>query len=223
MIYDENKIALIACVNDEVMYQESLAYIEKLEIPEGMELELLEIQNAESMCSGYQEAMEATDAKYKIYMHQDTFLVYKQILPKIIEIFRRDSSVGIIGLNGCRELSHQKPMWWRSNIRFGQAYNKLSYEYIDHFVYGEFTEDYISVDAMDGIFLATQYDLPWRQDLFHGWHFYDISHTRDFIDAGYKAVIPRQDKPWIMHYAGMKAQDESYYEAMRIFQENYRW
>lgn len=223
MIYDEKKIALIACVNDERMYEESLAYIEKLEVPDGMELELIEIQEAESMCSGYQEAMESTDAKYKIYMHQDTFLVYKQILTKIIELFHRDSSVGIVGLAGCKQLMHSTPIWWQSKDRYGQVYNKLSDEYIEYKIYGEFVEEYISVDAMDGIFLATQYDLPWRQDLFHGWHFYDISHTRDFIDAGYQAVIPRQEKPWVMHYAGMRALDESYHEAMRIFKDNYRW
>ena len=223
MIYDENKIAIIACVNDEIMYQESLAYIEKLEIPEGMELELLEIQGAESMCSGYQEAMESSNARYKIYMHQDVFLLYRKILPRIIEIFRQDSTVGIIGLGGCRQLPQDKPIWWSSQEKYGKVYNRLSYERIQMNIYGEVLEDCMSMEALDGIFLATQYDLPWRQDLFHGWHFYDISHTRDFIDAGYKAVIPRQEKPWVMHYAGMKVADESYYDAMKIFQDNYRW
>lgn len=222
MKYDENKIALIACVNDEIMYRESVAYIEKLEIPAGMELELIEIQEAESMCSGYQEAMESTDAIYKIYMHQDTFLVDRQILLRIMEIFRQDESIGLIGVAGCRNLPRKSPIWWNGD-RYGKTYNRRSYESNELSIYGEVREEYISVDALDGVFMATRYDLPWRQDLFHGWHFYDISHTRDFVDAGYLAVIPRQEKPWVMHYAGMKALDESYYEAMEIFKRNYQW
>ena len=63
MIYDDSKIAIIACVNDKEMYEESLVYIKHLEIPQDMTVELIQVQQAVSMTSGYQEAMESSDAK----------------------------------------------------------------------------------------------------------------------------------------------------------------
>ena len=68
---DENKICFIACVNDERFYEESVYYLNQLVIPEGMTLDLLAVRGASSMASGYQKAMESSDAKYKIYIHQD--------------------------------------------------------------------------------------------------------------------------------------------------------
>ena len=77
--------------------------------------------------------------------------------------------------------------------------------------------------AIDGLFMATQYDLPWRADLFHGWHFYDISQSREFINAGYKVVIPYQQEPWVIHDCGRKELGENFYDSMTIFKDNYRW
>ena len=38
-----------------------------------------------------------------------------------------------------------------------------------------------SVAAADGLLLATQYDIDWREDLFENWHFYDISQCMEFL------------------------------------------
>ena len=43
MIYDNNKVAIIACVNNEDIYKESLLYIEQLNVPENMQIELIEV------------------------------------------------------------------------------------------------------------------------------------------------------------------------------------
>ena len=32
------------------------------------------------------------------------------------------------------------------------------------------------VEGVDGLLMATQYDIPWREDLFDGWDFYDLVH-----------------------------------------------
>ena len=61
-----NKVCFIACVNDEFFYEESVLYIKYLHVPAGMQVDLLAVRGAESMAAGYQAAMEASDAKYKI-------------------------------------------------------------------------------------------------------------------------------------------------------------
>ena len=47
--------------------------------------------------------------------------------------------------------------------------------------------------------MATQYDLPWREDLFQGWDFYDASQSVEFWKAGYKVVVPHMETPWCLH------------------------
>ena len=79
-VVDNQKIAIISCVNDERMYKEACFYIDHLEIPNGMQVEILSVYDAESITSGYQEAMLASNARYKIYIHQDIFVLNKMTL-----------------------------------------------------------------------------------------------------------------------------------------------
>ena len=88
---------------------------------------------------------------------------------------------------------------------------------------GIITRDaYTSVTAVDGLFLATQYDLPWREDLFPGWHYYDLSQCMEFTRAGYEIAIPRQEKPWCLHDSGITPMDESFHEAREAFLRIYQ-
>lgn len=72
---ENNQIAIIICANDEQYYDECIRYIEELRIPEGYNVDILCIQEAESMAKGYNAGMQESDAKYKIYLHQDTFIL----------------------------------------------------------------------------------------------------------------------------------------------------
>ena len=74
---NDNSIAFITCVNDEEQYEECLRYINNLNIPEGYEIEVVSIKEAESITAGYNAAMKSTESKYKIYLHQDTYIVNK--------------------------------------------------------------------------------------------------------------------------------------------------
>ena len=74
---DDSKIAFITCTNNEEWYDECLLYLKSLEIPEDMTAEFLPVRGAASMAAGYNQGMKATDAKYKVYLHQDVLLVKK--------------------------------------------------------------------------------------------------------------------------------------------------
>ena len=76
---NEKKICFIACVNDIDFFNECLLYIDRLYVPDGFEIDVLSIEEAKSMTSGYNEGMNASDAKYKIYLHQD---IVKKIFKK---------------------------------------------------------------------------------------------------------------------------------------------
>lgn len=225
---DDHSICFISNVNNEAEYEGAKKAILELEIPSCYKVEILGVRHASSMAAGYQQAMEASNAKYKIYLHQDVFVINPMLISNLLEIFQVDSKVGMIELAGAAKLRQDKPAWWISepSTLFGTCYTRLSENEMVRHYYGEVpggSGAYVSVAAIDGLFMATQYDLSWRADLFHGWHFYDISQSREFINVGYKVVIPHQQEPWVIHDCGRKPLDDSYYENMRIFKENYNW
>ena len=49
-------------------------------------------------------------------------------------------------------------------------------------------EPWLEVEAVDGLMIATQVDVPWQEQLFDGWHFYDISMCKDLQRQGCKVV-----------------------------------
>lgn len=221
--YNEQKISVISCVNDERMYEEACLYLDQLNVPAGMEVELIAVREAESMTEGYQAAMLSSDAKYKIYMHQDVFLINKDIFIKLVEIFRADALVGMIGLIGAEKLAPGNPCWWIGTKECGAIVAKKAPEKNIWAVRAIAEGPYMDVEAIDGAFMATQYDLPWRTDLFKGWHFYDTSQTFEYSKAGYRTVIPRQTEPWFIHFNGRKFPGKDYEKAMEIFAKHYKW
>ena len=82
--YNEKKICFIICTNDDRKLQECLLYIELLTIPDGYEIEVITIKDAGSMAKGYNEAMNSSDARYKVYLHQDVFITETSFMEKII-------------------------------------------------------------------------------------------------------------------------------------------
>ena len=81
---NEKKICFIICVNNDTYEQEQMRYLNRLIVPDGYEMEILSIREAKSMTSGYNEGMHASDAKYKVYMHQDVFIVNKNFIADLL-------------------------------------------------------------------------------------------------------------------------------------------
>lgn len=197
---DEHKICFIMCCNNEMYMEECLFYIHRLEVPAGYTVEALTIWDAASMTAGYNEGMQSSDAKYKVYLHQDTFLVDRHFLTKLLEVFRQDSRIGIVGAIGAPKLSHTGVMW---NVdRWGMLYEQHIYETVKLYNYPEHSPQLLDVEVMDGFLLATQYDLPWREELFDKWDFYDCSQCKEFARRGYRVVVPYLEEPWAVHDAG---------------------
>lgn len=191
---NNKKICFIACVNNDEYEQEMIRYISNLYIPDGYELDYLSIRDAASMCAGYNEGMNASDAKYKVYLHQDTFIVDPYFLINMLRVFE-DETVGMMGLVGSEKLPDDGVMW--HGKRIGEVYFSTYYKSGVN-MRGK-VDSVTDVEAVDGFLIATQIDISWREDLFTKWDFYDISQSAEMRRAGYKVVIPNQDTPWCMH------------------------
>lgn len=217
---DDKKICFIACVNNNRYWEECLEYLNRLMVPNGYEIDLLEIRDAQSMCAGYNEAMAATDAKYKVYLHQDVFITDPWFLFELLEIFENDASIGMVGLVGSLGIPEDAVVWHGARVSRIYRENNTSIDSLyEKAVYDP--SKIVSVEGVDGLLIATSVDMPWREDVFDGWDFYDLSQSREFINAGYKVVVPDYERPFAVHDDGMVLNLTNYDRYRMLFLERY--
>lgn len=214
-----NKFCFISCVNDKAMYNECLRYITNLNIPEGYEVENICVEDASCITEGYNNAMKSSDAKFKIYLHQDTFIINKDFLFNIINIFNQNLKIGMLGVVGAKKLP-ASAIWWNAAEISGKFYDSHTGK-MEEYLFGEAKGDFDEVQAIDGLIMITQYDVLWRDDLFKGWHFYDISQSMEFKRAGYKVAVLKQDKPLCIHDSGITPIKDDYEYCREIFIQEY--
>lgn len=217
---DAAKVAFITCVNSDYWYDECVLYLKSLDVPRGMSVEIIPIRGASAMTAGYNLAMRDSAAKYKIYLHQDTLIVNKKIIADLLRIFS-DSTIGAVGVIGCVNLP-ATGVWWDGMRTYGRVLHACEPESVVDSECAEPDGDYQEVEAVDGLFFATQYDLPWREDLFDGWHLYDASQCKEFQRAGWRVVVPNQRADfWCIHCPKEKPLDPRYRRYQKIFLREY--
>ena len=194
------KCCFITCVNDELSYDECLFYINRQIIPDNYEIDTIAIREADGMCAGYNAAMKESVADIKVYLHQDVCILKPFFVLELVRIFESDKSIGMVGMVGSIKLPPDAVMW------HGMRYGKLYADGME-LTYGMPAMDdeylYYYVEAVDGLLIATNRDIPWREDLFDRWHFYDASQSAEFRKKGYKVVVPDQSSPWVAHDDGL--------------------
>lgn len=193
---NNQKIAFIICVNNELYFSECQYYISRLEVPENFEVEVLAIREATSMCAAYNLGMQSSDAKYKVYMHQDVFIRNNNFIAEIVERFLNNEKVGMIGMAGGTGMPKTGVTYlaWNEGIVDCREPD-MAYRLIC----GRDKRQDVLVDAADGLLLATQYDILWREDLFVDFDFYDISQCFEMKRKGYDILVPYQKEPWVIH------------------------
>ena len=214
---NEKKIAFCMCSNKEQYEREALHYIETLNIPAGYEIETVVIRNATGMAEGYNRAMNASDAKYKVYLHQDVMIIERDFIKKILTIFE-DRSIGCIGMVGSEKLPENAVMWYGERV--GTIWSNYIY-YMEESRWKSVCGDYQKVEAVDGLLMATQYDIRWREDIFKAWDFYDVSQCQEFIKRGYDVVVPNMQSPWCIHDCGV-TESENYFKERKKFIREYK-
>jgi hypothetical protein len=234
-------LAFITCVNDETQYDTCIRHLDALQIPAGHTVETIAVFGAPSMAEGYQRAMEASTARYKIYVHQDVYIVHRELLPKLVTLFRTHSRLGMVGVVGATRLT-ASGIWWLNNA--SHSYGRI-WEYSRpggfwswlgpfnrrrlHLIrYRSFVGDYLPAAVVDGLFLATQYDLPWISPL-GGFELYEQVQGLEFIKAGLEIGIARQETVWCLHWGPLlefsshqrRHRDLSFHHRVAAFQQHF--
>ena len=117
----------------------------------------------------YNAVMRASDAKYKIYLDERAVITNGNFLIDLLKVFQSDKTVGAVGTSGAIKLSTHGVSLMSSK----RVFKNFSCE----------------VEILDGFFFATQYDLPWRDDLFADNFFGGEAQCVEFRRAGYKLFV----------------------------------
>lgn len=219
---DDKKICFITAVNDEEQYAVCLRALKALKVPEGMTAEYIAVRGAASMTAAYQEAMLASTAKYKIYLHQDIECLNRQMLRRLITLFRKYPEYGLLGVAGATRLS-DKGVWYAG--KFEDMIGAIDDDHdgvMQKYRWRTDGKDITEAEGVDGVFLATQYDVDWRTDIFKRWHFYDMSQSKEFQRRGYKVGVVTQKNVWCRHHSG-EASLTGYDRERKLFKREYFW
>lgn len=268
---DSKKMAFIFCSNDKLYSEEVIIYLRHLIIPKGWTAEVLVVWNAPGMAAAYNYAMNRSNAKYKTYMHHDTFLIHPAFIQDVVAMMQQENAPAMLGIAGCEKLEADA-VWWKADrdglcmtcyqeaILTMLASNSLAEALSDKNGNKESNrkgnkegnregnkednregnkedqesavkrakfekyqkQGYAPVQSLDGILLVTKEDIRWREDLFDGWHFYDISQGLEFARNGLQIGCIVDTDMWVLHETTMRKDPKDTYEKYRqIFLKEY--
>ncbi len=219
---DPHAIAFITAVKDEAQYRICRQYLDALEIPSGFDVEKIAVFGGASMPECYQRAMEASTARYKIYLHVDTYVVHRGVLPDLLGLFDRYPRLGLVGVVGSTRLPPSGIFWvnnplysygclWQNSPPGfpGSVVGPAHRRRLHSMRFRSFVGDYLPAAIVDGFFMATQYDMPWihpHLGFDFGFDLYDHAQALEFIKAGLEVGIARQGTVWCVHWGPLGQQ-----------------
>ena len=179
-------------------------YLDAIDVPQGYAVELIEVPSGGNVAATYQRAMERSDAKYKVYLSPGSILLRLNFFEEMLRVFAKDPAIGAMGLIGAKQLS-------TSGVLAKSAFVRGRLLYADDTVFhGENIEsDIEDVMAVSGDLVATQYDIPWRRDLFQGNCFVAEAQCIEFRRVGYRTVVLQQEEAWLLTSAKEISYDET--------------
>ncbi len=85
--------------------------------------------------------------------------------------------------NGVRQRHGCTYPWSEQNKRIGWIYLDRVHDEI-YSEMGKVKKTFEEVITIEGLLTATQDDIKWRDDLFSGWDYYDLSQSMEFRRTG---------------------------------------
>ena len=192
-VQEEKKIAVIIARSGEALPAELLMSLRLLEQPAGFTMELVEVEGKAGMAAAYGQAMEASAAKYKVYLDERVRILEPRLLTRLVRLFEKHADLGIVGVSGTKLLPPDG-IAFHSTRRIGSL--RLAGE-ARTVAWGMVLGEAEDVLAVDGFLMATQIDLPWREDLFHGAAFFDAAQCLEFRRQGLRSAVLAADEPLV--------------------------
>ena len=184
-----NKFCFIACISNDDSDMRIAQNLCELSVPEGYEIEYLGVRQAPSIAAGYNEALDSTDAQYKIFIKESAVIVNPDILSIILKIFEKDRKIDAIGAWGTDKMPTDMV------ISHGTLYGVPSD--ITFPVEG----DYQEVLCISDDILVIKGDYRFDDSSFDDEYFYNVSLCADILRNSKRIVVANQNAPWLSAYS----------------------
>lgn len=191
---EQDLICFVILSHDEAAYNHCTRFLDRLIVPVGMRVQYMRGDGYDggktaALC---QTAMTASDAKYKIYMSDCVSITNPRFLPAVINAFRADETLGILGVMGYSASPFSDDFWTSAPIG-AVTFCKDGKEKTAHYLYDE--KNITPAKVLIPPILATQYDVPWRQ-MFQSARYAAMSLSLEHQRKGYTAAVLPQETIW---------------------------
>ena len=172
--------------------------IRELKVPDGYELQVARWRDmGENYAEAARQLMAESSAKYKIFLDPRVSFIVEDALCVMLSIFRKNPEIGALGICGSRWFSTReqglKPVGGFFALDEEGTPRKYQWD-----VGGSFRDDYEYVHHLNGMMLATQYDLPVAETGARSWMGENLLRSFDYASFGYQLAVPRQPVPWCL-------------------------
>ena len=192
MKYD---IAFIVYGDDEWIISENIDYINSLIIPEGLSIEIIKVIGNEELSDKLEAGRVQTNAKVKIYLNQNSYIIDKNFVLKILKAFEDNPKVGIIGTRGCyKNIDTDKIEFIGNNLY--QQYGLGSQIGI---LKEGYEQGIIETLAIDNHIMITAKDTPWGGNSSNA----NIVKSVELRHMGYNTAVIVEDNPMVLFDNGI--------------------
>ena len=191
----KDKIAFLLYGTDEWILSENLEYLNSLYVPDDIDVEIYKLNSADGLLPTFENGRLLSDARYKVYLNQNTYIIDKKFIPRVIGVFQNHPQIGMIGVRGFR-MDQEKNQAEFEGYNLSHVYDIFSF--VREFREGTAT-GIIPVLALDRHLMVTSADTPWigEESNFH------IAKSVELRHAGIETVVMVADQPMVLFDNGV--------------------
>ncbi|MBB4803655.1 glycosyltransferase involved in cell wall biosynthesis [Flavobacterium nitrogenifigens] len=167
---------------------------ENIQTTVGCEYELIVIDNSANQYSifeAYNFGLKKSRYDFVCFLHDDILIHSSNWGELLVETFRENKEIGLIGVAGSLIKTKMPSGWWNSPqekkaIHLIQHSNKL----VEKWDYGFENNSWIEVAAIDGVFMMMRKDANIQfNSKMKGFHNYDLNISFEYRKNGYKVMV----------------------------------
>jgi len=156
------------------------------------DLQIIAVSGTEALTKNYNEGLKKAQYRIKFFIHDDINIMDNAdttVLPlfvKIENLFNNFPKTGLIGLAGTTGLSNG--WWWETPREAIVGHVYMGGNVNQYWKWAADKEFYSNVNFIDGMFMSTQLDIPFSEDIV-GFHLYDSDYSNLIRQAGYEIKV----------------------------------
>lgn len=178
------KLSFIIYKKNDKNYKVLISSLTALNIPNNVHVDIVTLTGDGGIPVIYNQGISASiGADYRVYINDGIEILEKNFISIIIDLFERNSEIGIIGCIGTKIIP---PTGICENAQ--TQYGKIIIGN-EKKIWNDFSNEYVEVASVNGLLMAVRGNVLWRDDLFKGNSFWDISQCIEYKRRGYKSVV----------------------------------